>query len=50
MEDPSYEQLLGDLPYLDGVMREILRLHPAVVMSNRVVSHTLLNLSDWKGY
>ncbi|KAI6127348.1 cytochrome P450 [Pisolithus croceorrhizus] len=28
--EPSYDQLANDLPYLDAVVQEILRLHPSV--------------------
>ncbi|KAI6105300.1 cytochrome P450 [Pisolithus croceorrhizus] len=28
--EPSYDQLTNDLPYLDAVVQEILRLHPSV--------------------
>lgn len=34
-EDPSMEQL-NALPYLDKVVKELLRLHPAVPTSRRV--------------
>lgn len=35
--DPSYDQLMNELPYLDAVLREILRVHPPVEMNNREV-------------
>ncbi|KAG6873596.1 hypothetical protein C0995_013969 [Termitomyces sp. Mi166 len=35
-QDPSYEELTNGLPYLDAVMRETLRLHPALPEANRV--------------
>ncbi|KAG2147476.1 cytochrome P450 [Suillus bovinus] len=34
--DPTYDQLKVDLPYLDAVVHEILRLHPPVTEFNRV--------------
>ncbi|KAG2101113.1 cytochrome P450 [Suillus discolor] len=42
--DPTYDQLKANLPYLDAVVHEILRLHPPVVEFSRVVS-TLICLS-----
>ncbi|KAG1729407.1 cytochrome P450 [Suillus lakei] len=33
--DPTYDQLKANLPYLDAVVHEILRLHPAVSLFNR---------------
>ncbi|KAG1729375.1 cytochrome P450 [Suillus lakei] len=33
--DPTYDQLKANLPYLDAVVHEILRLHPAVPEFNR---------------
>lgn len=35
--DPTYEQLMNELPYLDSVLREILRLHPPVETVDRKV-------------
>ncbi|EPQ51852.1 cytochrome P450 [Gloeophyllum trabeum ATCC 11539] len=36
--DPSWDQLMGDLPFLDGVVHEVLRLHPPVDQAGRVAS------------
>lgn len=36
-DDASYDELMNDLPYLDAVLREILRVHPPVDMNDRVV-------------
>ncbi|KAG2364256.1 cytochrome P450 [Suillus spraguei] len=33
--DPTYDQLKANLPYLDAVVHEILRLHPAIPEFNR---------------
>ncbi|KIK44321.1 hypothetical protein CY34DRAFT_642271 [Suillus luteus UH-Slu-Lm8-n1] len=33
--DPTYDQLKANLPYLDAVVLEILRLHPALPVFNR---------------
>ena len=35
--DPTYDQLATDLPYLDSVVHEVLRLHPPVWETSRVV-------------
>jgi len=35
--DPTYDQLKANLPYLDAVVHEILRLHPAVPLFTRCV-------------
>ncbi|KAI5117593.1 hypothetical protein M0805_004044 [Coniferiporia weirii] len=37
--DPSYEQIANDLPYLNGVMREILRLHSPVLQTSRIAAY-----------
>jgi Cytochrome P450 len=36
--DPTWDQLTTSLPYLDAVVHEILRLHPAVSQIDRIVS------------
>ena len=36
--DPTYDQVMNELPYLDSVLREILRLHPSVETNDRMVS------------
>lgn len=36
--DPTLDQLTNQLPYLDAVVHEVLRTHPPVVETNRVVS------------
>ncbi|KAG5350408.1 hypothetical protein C0989_011196 [Termitomyces sp. Mn162] len=35
-QDPSFEELINGLPYLDAVVRETLRSHPALPEANRV--------------
>ena len=35
--DPTYDQLTNDLPYLDAVVHEVLRLHAPQWQTNRVV-------------
>lgn len=35
--DPTYDQVMNELPYLDSVLREILRLHPSVETNDRMV-------------
>ena len=37
-KDPSDEQLTNGLPYLNGVFRETLRLHPPVRMNSRMAA------------
>ncbi|KAJ7250801.1 cytochrome P450 [Mycena rebaudengoi] len=37
--DPTWDQLVSDLPYLDSVVNEVLRLHPPVTESLRVAQH-----------
>lgn len=37
-EDTTYDQLMNELPYLDAVLRETLRVHPPVEQNTRVVS------------
>lgn len=37
-EDTTYDQLMNELPYLDAVLRETLRVHPPVEQNIRVVS------------
>ncbi|KAG1866200.1 cytochrome P450 [Suillus subluteus] len=36
--DPTYDQLKANLPYLDAVVHEILRLHPPVGESTRIAA------------
>ena len=36
--DPTYDQLKANLPYLDAVVHETLRLHPAIPEFTRIVS------------
>ena len=36
-EDPTYEQLMNELPYLNGVLRETLRVHAPVEVNDRTV-------------
>ncbi|KAG2147447.1 cytochrome P450 [Suillus bovinus] len=36
--DPTYDQLKANLPYLDAVVHEILRLHPSVPELNRLAA------------
>ncbi|OAX33610.1 cytochrome P450, partial [Rhizopogon vinicolor AM-OR11-026] len=36
--DPTYDQLKANLPYLDAVVHEILRLHPPITELTRVAS------------
>ncbi|KAG1732427.1 uncharacterized protein EDB91DRAFT_1058067, partial [Suillus paluster] len=40
--DPTYDQLKADLPYLDGVVHEILRLHPPAPEITHL-NHFLIN-------
>jgi cytochrome P450 len=35
--DPTWDQLVSGLPYLDAVVQEILRLHPPLADSSREV-------------
>lgn len=35
--DPTWDELTYGLPYLDGVVHEVLRLHPAVSQTTREV-------------
>ncbi|OJA11551.1 hypothetical protein AZE42_10452 [Rhizopogon vesiculosus] len=35
--DPTYDQLKANLPYLDAVVHEVLRLHPPVTEFTRLV-------------
>jgi len=37
--DASYDQLMNELPYLDAILRESLRVHPPVEMNVRVAAH-----------
>ncbi|KAJ7243084.1 cytochrome P450 [Mycena rebaudengoi] len=37
--DPTWDQLVSDLPYLDSVVNEVLRLHPPVTETLRVAQH-----------
>ncbi|KAG6861078.1 hypothetical protein C0995_004176 [Termitomyces sp. Mi166 len=36
--DPTWEQLVSELPYLDSIAHEVLRLHPPVTDTNRVAA------------
>ncbi|KAG2151473.1 cytochrome P450 [Suillus clintonianus] len=36
--DPTYDQLKANLPYLDAVVHEILRLHPSVPEASRIAA------------
>ncbi|KIM79200.1 hypothetical protein PILCRDRAFT_10611 [Piloderma croceum F 1598] len=36
--DPTYDQLTNDLPYLDAVVHEVLRLHAPLWQTNRVAA------------
>ncbi|KAG2146818.1 cytochrome P450 [Suillus clintonianus] len=36
--DPTYDQLKANLPYLDGVVHEVLRLHPPIPEFTRVAA------------
>lgn len=40
--DPTYDQFVNGLPYLDAVFRETLRLHPPIEEIIRVVSKSLI--------
>lgn len=37
--DPSYDQLTNGLPYLNGVFREVLRLHAPIRANVRMAAH-----------
>ena len=36
--DPTYDQLKANLPYLDAIVHEILRIHPPIREFTRIVS------------
>lgn len=44
--DPTYDQLMNNLPYLDSVAREIIRLHPPVEQTNRIVRLTVYAMAS----
>ncbi|KAG6876110.1 hypothetical protein C0992_000947, partial [Termitomyces sp. T32_za158] len=45
--DPTWEQLVSDLPYLDSIAHEVLRLHPPVTDTNAVAAEDdIIPLSD----
>ncbi|KAG0695944.1 cytochrome P450 [Suillus ampliporus] len=45
--DPTYDQLKVNLPYLDAVVHEILRLHPAIPEFNRLaIADDVIPLSE----
>ena len=39
-KDPSYDQMTNELPYLDAVTREVLRVHPPIAVTGRIVRCT----------
>ena len=43
-EDPTYDQLMHGLPYLDAFTCEILRMHPAVPELMREVGRGIVPL------
>ncbi|EIW82619.1 cytochrome P450 [Coniophora puteana RWD-64-598 SS2] len=46
-KDPSYDQLTSGLPYLDAVVLETLRLHPAVTETARIaIEDDVIPVSD----
>jgi cytochrome P450 len=42
--DPTWDQLTQELPMLDAVVHETLRLHPSIIETIRQVAHFLLLL------
>ena len=42
--DPTYEQIMNGLPFLDAVVHEVLRLHPPVNETIRAVCPFLYEL------
>ena len=45
--DPSYDELANELPYLNGVLLETLRHYPPVPGTNRLVRSHLIAFPLW---
>ena len=45
--DPTWDQLTNALPYLDAVTREVLRLHPPLAQTMRIVCDFSLTAPVW---
>lgn len=42
--DPTYDQFTNGLPFLDAVTREVLRLHPPLTQTIRIVC---ISFTSW---